>query len=341
MGAATLKRHPDRAPAVLKAFHLYAEGMEQEKVCDKLNALGFRTARDGKFKKQTMSHLLRNPVYAGKIRNPQKTDHLIDGVHPAIVPFDLWKHVQGRLSGRGSFALKSHANPHFPLVNVLRCHVCGSPMTGGFSTGKAGKKYGYYHCWKSGCKSKNIPYESIEKQFEKALRRIEPTERCVDLFEKDFIGVYREKWQQSISEKAVLQRRLTELEEKRDKIEDSYIVRRISEDTYNRQLEKVEKEILRVGEAKEDHVLSESRMKEVMRFSRKFLTSILNTWKNGTVERKRLVQRIVFPVGIRCTAQGKLGTLELPPLLRLAGVSSKDRTKVVMCTPFGRHRRTP
>ena len=329
MRVATLKPHSERAPVVRKAFQLYDEGLDQEQVCEKLNALGYRTTRDGKFTKQTMSHLLRNPIYVGKIRDPQETGKLIDGVHPAIVTLELWRRVQLRLNGRGSFPIKSQANPHFPLVNVLHCHNCNGPLTGGFSTGKAGKKYGYYHCWKKGCKSKNIPYQSIEKEFERALQSIEPTKRCIDLFEKDFIGVYREKWQQSITEKTVLIRRQTELEDKRTKIEDMFIMGKLAEQTYERQLEKVNQELLRVSEAKEDHVLSESRMKEVLLFSRKFLTSILNTWKNGTVERKRLIQRIIFPAGIRCTAQGKLGTLELPPLLRLLEASSRKKSQVV------------
>ena len=55
----------------------------------------------------------------------------------------------------------------------------------------------------------------------------------------------------------------------------------------------------------------------------------LNTWKNNTVEQKRLIQQIVFPADIRRSADGRLSALELPPLLWLVGNSSSDRTKVV------------
>ena len=263
---ATLKLHPENAPVVRKMFELYAEGLEQYVVCERIDALGHRTSRNKKFSKQTVSYMLWNPVYVGKIQDPRNPERLIEGLHPPIVSFDIWNRVQARLQRHSPFPQKTRANPHFPLVNVLRCHICRGPMSGSFSTGKARKRYGYYHCRKSGCKSKNIPFEGIERQFELALKHVQPTEVCVQKFEEDFITVHREKWQQSLTEKTVLQRRLTDLETKRDAIEDKFIMGKIDDETYKRQLEKAEKDILRVSEAKENHVLSEERMKEDLLF---------------------------------------------------------------------------
>src|SRR3989344_23032 len=328
-GIATLKLHPDRAPIVQRAFELYAEGSEQQSVCDTLNGLGHRTSRGGKFTKQTISHMLRNIVYVGKIKNTIYPDRILDGLHSPIISVELWNRVQERLGGRGLTSQKKKGNPHFPLVNILRCHTCGGPMSGSFSTGKAGKHYGYYHCRKNGCKSQNLNYVILEKEFEKALKYIQPTEECVRKFEEKFISVYREKWQQSIQEKTVLERRYTLLEGKRDKIEDMFITGQIEEETYRRQLERVEQDIVRVNEARENHILSEESMKEVMIFCRKFITSIWKTWKDGTLERRRLIQRIVFPVGIRCSERGGLGTLELPPLLRIMQTVAKSESNVV------------
>ena len=328
-GIATLKPHPDRAPAVLKAFELYAEGLEQQGVCDQLNTLGFRTSRNGKFTKQTMSHMLHNITYLGKIRNQLLEGQIIDGVHPAIVSQDLWDRVQARLTGRSPISQKTRHNHHFPLSNVLLCHKCGGPTSGSFSRGKLGKHYGYYHCRKNGCKAKSVPYESIEQQFSELLRRIQPTDDCVMKFEKDFIEVYREKWKQSVQEKSVLQRRLTMLEEKRNTIEDLFVTGKLAEESYRRQLERVEQDITSVCEARDDHVLSEERMTDVMQFCRRFITSIWKTWNDGTVERKRLIQRIVFPVGIRCTDELGLGTPELPPLLNIIASVGGEKSNVV------------
>lgn len=328
-GAATLAPHPERSKAIRKAFKLYAEGMDQEEICRQLNTLGYRTVTGGKLTKQTMSHLLRNPVYIGKIRDPKVRSRLIDGLHPALVSLENWRLTQDRINGRSPFPQRQESNPHFPLVNVLRCYICGGPMSGSFSRGKSKKRYGYYHCRTTRCRSKNVPHEAIEKQFEQALNSIEPTEACVKLFEEDFITVYREKWKQCAADKTVLERRLTDLTAKRDLVEDRFITGKISEDTYQRQLGKVQEELLQVSEAREDHILSESHMKEVMLFARRFLTSISNTWKNGTVEQKKLIQKTVFPNGLRLNSQWKLEHLELPPLLRLIANSNTTQSKMV------------
>ena len=327
--AATLKPHQIRAKVVYKAFQLYAEGADQQEVCDALNTLGYRTAREGKFTKQTMSYLLRNPAYIGKIRDPKNKHRLIQGLHEPIVPDELWRRVQSRLSRKGAYGSRPRFNPQFPLTNVLLCPICCGPLTGGFSKGKSGKRYGYYHCNKKGCRSKNIPHERIEEQFESALKRIQPSGHCMKLFEEDFITVHRQKWQQTIAEKVVLERRITEMEGKRNRIEEAFIMGKIQEETYNRQLAAVQLDLLRATEARENHVLSEDRIKEILLFSRKFLSSIWNTWKNGTPERKRIIQRLIFPVGLRCTTEGTLGTLELPPLLRLIEDCVDDRSDMV------------
>lgn len=326
---ATLKPNRAQAKAVLKAFEWSAEGKEQQYICDKLNALGYKTKRGGKFTKQTMSYLLRNPAYIGKIRDPDNEDRLIQGLHEAIVPTELWEKVQQRLRGNGAQAKRSKFNPNFPLTNVLRCAECNSKLTAGFSKGKRGTRYGYYHCNKSGCKSKSIPYLDIEKEFERALKSIQPSPLCQELFEKDFIAVYKDKWKAAVDDKIVLSRRIIELEKKRNRIEDAFIENKIDEDTYKRQLSRVTLELLQATEQQEETALSEHRMKEVLLFSRKFLTSIWNTWKNGTAERKRAIQQLIFPMGIRCTPDFKLGTLVLPPLLRLINDSNPDRSNVV------------
>lgn len=328
-GIATLKIVPDRAEAVLRAFKLYAEGKEQLEICEKLHKLGYRTSRGGKFSKQTMSHMLRNVVYIGKIRNSAFPDRIIDGKHPAIIPVDLWNSVQERLSGNRGRSPTMRMNPSFPLANFLRCYKCGGVMSGSFCRGKSGKKYPYYHCRKSACKAKNIKRDAVESVFLRAIQRVRPTDAGVDRIEKGFIKVLREKWSEKLKDKAVLQRRLTELDQLRNKIEGMFIDNKLSEETYQRQLAKVEDEIITVTKEKDENLLSESQLKDQLLFARRFLLSISNTWENGTVERRRLIQRLVFPVGLRCTEDSGLGTLEIPRLLELARTSDIDESKMV------------
>ncbi len=328
-GIATLKIVPERAEAVLRAYQMCAEGKEQTEIYKTLNTHGFRTSKGGEFSKQSMSHMLRNIVYTGRIQSSIFPDRIIEGKHPAIVSIELWEAVQDRLSGNRGRGATIKMNPNFPLVNILRCHKCGGPMSGSLCSGKSGKKYPYYHCRKSGCKAKNIKRDAIEAEFLIVLKRVHPTEVGVSRIENGFIKVLREKWAQKLKDKAVLQRRITELDQQRDKIEGMFIDNKISEETYKRQLNKVEDEILAVSKEKDENLLSETQLKEQLLFARRFLLSISNTWENGTVERRRLIQRLVFPVGLRCTEDSGLGTLEIPRLLALAGDSEIDESDMV------------
>jgi site-specific DNA recombinase len=328
-GIATLKSIPERAEAVLRAFQMCAEGKDQREICDTLNTLGYRTSKGGEFSKQTMSYMLRNIVYTGRIRNAIFPDRIIEGKHPAIVSIELWETVQEQLSGNRGRGPTMKMNPNFPLSSILKCHKCGGPMSGSLCRGKSGKKYPYYHCRKSGCKAKNILRDKIEKEFLIVLKRIHPTETGVSRIENGFIKVLREKWAQKLKDKAVLQRRLTELDQQRDKVEGMFIDNKISEDTYKRQLSKVEGEIITVSKEKDENLLSETQLKEQLLFARRFLLSISNTWENGTVQRRRLIQRLVFPVGLRCLEDSTLGTLEIPRLLALAGDSKIDESSMV------------
>ena len=327
-GIATLKIMPERSEAVLRAFQMCAEGMEQREIYKKLHALGYRSSSGGKISKQTMSHILKNIVYIGKIRSAIFPDRVIDGKHPAIISPELWNAVQEKLAGNRGRSPTKRMNPNFPLTNILRCYKCGGHMSGSFCSGKSGTKYPYYHC-RHACKAKNMKRDSIEKEFVQVLKRVHPTEEGVNRIENGFIKVLRAKWSEKLKDKAVLQRRLTELDQQRDKIEGMFIDNKLTEETYKRQLAKVEDEIISVSREKDENLLSESQMKDQLLFARRFLLSISNTWENGTVERRRLIQRLVFPVGLRCTVDSGLGTLEIPRLLALAGNSEIDESMMV------------
>ena len=328
-GIATLEPHDERAPVVTRMFELYAEGKDQKSICEILSDLGYRTTRGARFNDKTVSCMLRNIAYIGKVKNKVVPGQVVDGLHTPLVSLELWNRVQDRLSGRKTGSKRMKANPHFPLANTLCCYVCGTSMAGSFSTGMHGKKYGYYHCRKKGCKAKSIPYEKVEAEFFRLIKRAQPTEKCVQLFEKDFIQVYREKWQQSLSEKQVLQRRFSELEARREKIEDMFFEAKISQETYDRRIEAVDKDINRVSESKNKHVLSEESMKDVLVFCRKFLISIWKAWESGTVERRRLIQKLVFPSGVPVTKEGGVGNPKLPPLLALIQEDQIDESNMV------------
>ncbi len=328
-GKSTLKPQPERAKAVVKAFEMYDQGALLIHIAEKLHALGYRTTKGGRFSKQTMFHWLHNPAYIGKVSNKLYPDRLIDGLHPSLIPIDLWNRVQQRFAGRSVVPARLKANPEFALTNILRCHACNAPICGSYSRSRNGNRYAYYHCRKPGCKSKNIQRDTSEKEFVKVLRKIRPTDECIRIFEEDVIKVQREKWQQHITEKAKLTQQLADLERRRNAIEDKYFSGSIDEETYQRNKKRVEDDILNVTKARDEHVISEEKIRALLEFARSFITSISNTWEKSLPDDKRLVQKLVFPIGLRLEKDGKYRTLQLPPLLAIIPKAKTDRSKMV------------
>lgn len=328
-GAATLTPDPDRAGAVRRAFEWFAAGTDQPTIAARLRAEGPTTRKGNPLSVQAVSHLLHHAVYAGKLWDPKDRSRRIDGLHPPLVSEDLWQRVQDRLHRRSPLPRASPANPHFPLATGLRCPGCGSSMAGSFSRGRSGRRYGYYHCRRRGCRAGSFPHAVLEADFEAALGRLELTERGADLFETDVIAVYREQWRASAAEREQLDKRRAELEARRDAVEDRYITGKIDDDTYRRHLDAVRTELLAVGTRQDEQGMTEEGLLEVLRFARGFLTSLSNTWKNGTVERRRQLQALLFPDGIRPDPDGRLRTLDVPPLLRVAAGSAPGESGVV------------
>ncbi|MEP7029211.1 MAG: recombinase family protein, partial [Candidatus Eisenbacteria bacterium] len=176
--------HEDEAFIVRRAFTRYATG-----------AVGVRSLRDeltgdGHWKRtgrpwdaRCLLHMLRNPVYVGKLR--WKTE-MHQGTHEAIVPAELFARAGAVLRGRAD-DLKGrqwHTGSERLATGLIFCSKCGRGMVG-VSGLKNGKRTAYYACngrlTKSGCRMDYIRADLLEGQiiagFQDLFRTREMVER--------------------------------------------------------------------------------------------------------------------------------------------------------------------
>ncbi len=94
------------------------------------------------FSRGALFHLLRNPVYLGKIRHKKEVH---EGEHPAILDQGLFDAVQAQLDGnaRRHRAKTNKSTLQAPLTGKL-FDAAGEPMSPTTSRGKTGRKYRYY-----------------------------------------------------------------------------------------------------------------------------------------------------------------------------------------------------
>lgn len=128
----------DAAQAVQMMFQLCAQGISCGEIAQRLNALGIRTTRGQLWEARAVEYLLRNPVYAGKIRwNPHgaagrrgtpEASLLTEGTHQAIIAPVLWEKVQDQLGAKGCKRRTVSDKSIYLLRGLVYCSNCGAPL---------------------------------------------------------------------------------------------------------------------------------------------------------------------------------------------------------------------
>mgnify|MGYP001191684790 CR=1 FL=1 len=138
----------------------------------------------GVFTKQAVIRMLTNPLYVGAVKWQDKE---FEGQHEPIVPRDQFDKVQELLDGnRRHPGNRRRPRRHvFILQGLLRCGKCGSLMTPAWGTNGSGKPYHYYQCTrkqhagKSGCTSRSLPADALEKLVMGRLKELSTDEEQV------------------------------------------------------------------------------------------------------------------------------------------------------------------
>ncbi len=137
----------EEAVIVKKMFKMYAFGREGAfTICNRLNDTGFRKRSGKKWDKKVILHILKNPVYVGRLR---WREVLYEGSHEPLISDALFGKVKDVLDERNE-DLKGrqlHNGNERLLTGTMKCGLCGSHMFGGGGC-KNGKHIPYYVCSK-------------------------------------------------------------------------------------------------------------------------------------------------------------------------------------------------
>ena len=135
----------EEAVLVRKMFKMYAFGREgSQTIVKNLNAAGHRKRSGKKWEKHGILHILRNPLYVGKLR---WREMVYEANHEAIVSEDLFEKAESILKERAKelSGRLFHNGDERLLSGIIYCARCKSHMVG-VSTRKRGKKFPYYLC---------------------------------------------------------------------------------------------------------------------------------------------------------------------------------------------------
>ncbi len=144
----TLKINEHESKMIKLIYELYCSGNGLEFICNKLNKLGFKPRRSNNFTKSTISHILTNPVYIGKIKytdkattkkvingnivrvkNENKNVIYVDGLHEPIIDLDIWNKVQNIRNKNLINRTKVDYTLKNPMASILKCGLCGRSLS--------------------------------------------------------------------------------------------------------------------------------------------------------------------------------------------------------------------
>jgi DNA invertase Pin-like site-specific DNA recombinase len=163
---------PDAATVVEGIFRDYASGMSSQRLAQKLNLKGARTATGGKFTKNSFHSIFDNERYMGVYTYK---DVRIEGGVPAIVSKEIFEKVRKMRNSKKQSPARGRM-VDYALTGKMRCGLCGATMAGTTGTGKNDTVYHYYSCSgqrkHTGCEKTSIPQQYIEGRIDAILREV-------------------------------------------------------------------------------------------------------------------------------------------------------------------------
>ncbi|WP_434310468.1 recombinase family protein [Hominifimenecus sp. rT4P-3] len=149
----TLEIDPERADVIRLIFRWYVDGCEGTRmgmtsIARKLDEMRIPPMRRDTWSRASISDILQNPVYAGKlrwsyrkeikkyvdgqlkkIRTPSTDCIYVDGIHPAIITEETFERVQQIMKQHNRNPISTPANLQNPLAGLIYCKKCGALMT--------------------------------------------------------------------------------------------------------------------------------------------------------------------------------------------------------------------
>lgn len=144
----SLKINEYEANMIRLIYNLYCSGNGLEFICNELNRLGYKPRRSNEFTKSSISHILANPVYIGKIKytdkatikkvingnivrvkNDNKNIIYVDGLHEPIIDLNMWNKVQNIRNNNLINRTKVDYTLKNPMASILKCGLCGRSLS--------------------------------------------------------------------------------------------------------------------------------------------------------------------------------------------------------------------
>lgn len=311
-----------RAPLIKRAFMWKYEnpGMSSEEIRKKLKARGLDIPRN------TMSRMLRSPIYCGLLAHNLLEGEVIQGKHEPIISPEVFLAVNGILksSNNHGYAVNEENNA-LPLKKFMVCEHCGEPFTGYIAKKKNGKVRStpipYYNCRGRECRS-NVNANSLGEKFLRELRQFAIKDEFIPVITMELEATMIQMDAEKLREAGVMEQRLKEINGRLARLKERFVLHEeISKADYEEFTEKLraEKQTI-MAELEQVRRKSSNLLKDIEECV-KICRNLAVLWEKGDYRDKQRVQRIAFPEGMYYSK--KTDSVRTPRVNELIRISSE------------------
>ncbi|MEP7257884.1 MAG: recombinase family protein [Flavitalea sp.] len=209
------------------------ESITNEEICQRLTALGLKLAD------QRLSDLFRNPFYCGLMVHNMLDGNVIEGNHENMISHEIFLKANNALPHNKDGIKLKHEREEAPLKRFLKCEKCGEF----FTAYRKKETIWYYKCNTKGCNC-NLNAKRLHEDFKCLLQdlSLNVSSSISRLIAQDMEAVYLESNKETSEQKGIMNRNLTEINNKLLKLNERFIDGDINRETYRQLKEKFEGE---------------------------------------------------------------------------------------------------
>ena len=288
----TIEVDEDKAPLIRDIFKEVAKGIEAP--C----AIRRRIAPN--IPESTFLDILRNIFYKGKIRvHATKTEPevIVEGLHEPLVTEAVFDTVQEILDGKRKKhpKLTKPIKPEFYLRKFLVCPHCGRAITGATSKGGSGGKYPYYFCPTTG-KHIRIKADALNSAFVNYISSLRPNQAIMQLYKEILIDLRKDNAKDIRAMIDDIDKDITEIDERMNKIEDKYLDEEIDKNDYNRMIARQKKQLnALIGKRELLENSNREKIEPQLKYSINLIDNIDKFFKYAPAEAKIRALSSIFP----------------------------------------------
>jgi len=238
--------------------------------------------------------MFRNPFYCGLISITTLQGKIVVGKHEKLISQELFLSVNDLLTKhrfRGVFNLEQ---TEYPLKRFMKCYKCKSMLT---AYVVLGKKLYYYKCPTTGCYN-NKSVNEMHGLFSSILTNINFDERKYPSIKNEFAQHFISIDRLGRKDERACKLNIGKLKGKLELLEERLVLKEITKEHYKKYYDKICKEIEQASQQYDKIKAGLISEEEKERLRNGLFKNLANLWLSISLEKKRVVQWLIFPDGL-------------------------------------------